>query len=802
MGEAGFPIHGISDLSVFGAHDWAADRLVEISECDCAPPAMQALRARHHVWFHPTALARKSGEISTQTAARVYGTLRIDAENRMLSGDLFRDIRRRDWICSWVSEAIFAAPDPRPEDWGDAGWDLLSIADIHWPGKMIQRTGRFAKLVVALSTKGENIRGCRLIGIDGAERHVADLTLTDPERHCYDSFRRMTLVNIFHGQTKADMAYVHLAIRALGHRQGEKLRQDLQATGAGVYWDEPPPITPALGTAQHEKDFGVFPIQDATQREDELLSGAQWSGDPYRYTTLLTTLVHKKGVSGVVPGLDGARPAQKPRNGAIVYIKQIVDNQLARHDLTAKTYFDERGQPRDTFAKLTATIEQRIRLFYMHELGHMMNLPHPWQRDVFSTPELPAQPAARSLMNYGSLYPLGRLMEISRRRKTSDEDELTRLLRADSDRSFAGPLKNTIYTKVEVQWIRHAPFDFFVPGDNVFTQDLREDPRLAPPTSDKRPLLLDIWDAETDPDGTHVLSRRRSEDRTRQPVFGRVTFRVLPQFIGENYVPFTFQSPALTLAVRGEYDSRSDPDVIKFVQAVPLPFEADNGLTGPDFAAATREVTIRGRVYQEFSCAIPLLQHPFFESFTQNNPGFRPPDAFTLQVILRTSPRVEGGYPQTFRSNKLRITFKRPAVRGGQSAAPHPRILDHPEMPLLAEALGTFANGGDIAGLRRHHPHNYEAVVTPIKTLVADIKSLPLQEASTATPRFLRYLQNRLGDTEQTRALLAKSDAPDDATIAWARSLDADRLHAIRSSFGRNHAVLAIFDAFMKTHKT
>ena len=795
-----FGFEGISDASIFGAHKWAADHLEEISHKGVTPVAMQALKARHHVWFHPTKLTTaKEGFEQSQTRGRFYATLRIDAEHKMISGDLFADIRRREWIASWVSEAIFEAPDPRPADWKGQGWDLLSIADIHWPGKDTGRHGRFAKLVVALRAEGENVRACRLIGIDGAQFHLADMSLTDPERHTYDSYRRMVLTNILHARTAEDKAYVELAREALGGQEGTKLREDLRKTGAGIFWDAPKLAkTEAEASSIRYEDYGTYTVRDADIRESELLSRAQWSGDPYGYAVLLTTHQHKKGVSGLVPGLDGERPAQKPRTGAIVYIKQIIDNQLERQGLGFETYFGADGKPRPEFAELTDIIGARIRMFYMHELGHMMNLPHPWQRDVFSTPELPAQPAARTIMNYGSLYPLGRLMEVSRRRSSTDDGVLTTLLRADSDRSFAGALKDAVYTPLEVQWIRHAPFDFFVPSGNVFTGDLREKSRLPPATSHKRPLSLTIWDAgEVEADGTLVLGQRTSEDKRRQPVFGRVTFRVLAKFLEQNYVPFTFQAPSLSLAVRGEYEDRGHADMIRFVQAVPLPFGAGGGLGDMDFDAATRDVTIRGRHYKEFSSTIPLMQHGFFESFTRANDAARGPDAFTLQVVLRTAPRTDGGYAQTFRSNKVRIRFKRRRVA-------HPRLMDNSNLPLFAEALGNIVMGGSIAELPAFDRHDSDKRVMPLRRLAKAVLDLDpkVQDPDGVSAQLIGHLKQKLADAEQVRlATTGTADALGE-TIEWARALTPERMDDLRAACGRDCGLLERFDAFVEKHNT
>lgn len=781
----------IDDKAIFDLHSIAASELVEVSDANTPlPDAMTQLAGRHQFWMHPTELARKfNAEENGEEVVddRLYTTIRIDPDNRMISGDLFEDIGRRRWIASWVSEAVFGAPIDPLKGWSE-DWDLFSIADVHWDKKSFGSEAKFAKVAMALKNEDGRILGCRIIGIKGAESRISDLSFTDPNysrQNRFSSYRRMRLVNVFHAQTEDDIPYVDIARDAISNGHRNLLLDALRKSGAGIFWD----------TADEESFEVADVVVDRNKRELELLSQRQFTGDPYRYIILMTSIIHEKRVLGIVPGLDGERPSHKPRFGAIVHIKEIVNRYLQRYESqTGKPAEDYilAGKVNPEYDQVTKVIKDRIVMFYIHELGHLMNLPHPWQRDAFSTPALPTRPFAKSVMNYGSLYPLGEFMQVSRVRKideisTDYDTELQNLIQVDADNSLSKDLSEIKFTPEESRWIRHAPFDYFVPNNRYFTEDFLAQPQIQTSPDGRyldgyyKPYLeLEIWDGMADRcKDTLLLRHTEDKDGPRQPVFGTVKFKLPNRYEHTHKAYFTFQAPSLSLLVRAESPTRSFPDEHRFVQAPALPYDEN--------AAIVEGLILQSSLREregEFKQTIPLLDDAFFATFANAERNVR----FTLQAILHIWPRRDAKRVEIFHSNSVEIAFV-------PHRDPMPQPLQDEMLGMLAAATTLDVGGVSIEELQFPKLHCFAETEARLRPLVASFEDLP---SGTEPAALTAYLTEKISDIRRANAISAldhgnKLSIDLEAFLEELR-IEPERLDFLERFFGATTRGSSMFD--------
>ncbi|MEM9224082.1 MAG: hypothetical protein AAGB11_17000 [Pseudomonadota bacterium] len=741
----------ISDADLFGAREWQAEHLRVVTQAVDPPCEMVHLDGRHEFWMHPTAMAQRAIDPKHQLQGRVYAVLRIDARNRMVSGDLFTDYRHRKWIYSWTSEAVFVCRNPAASEAGPArtaGWQLLVLADVHKNSAIGSQAQPPEKIAVAIRRDERGrIGAVRIVEMLGSGRARNDLSLTDDEPQYYDSFRRIALVNLIHTPPPNSEPYGEIIGAALGEK-GEYLRRTLRDTGSRIY-----------GEALQEGGFtaaqNVVLEASSETTELELLSHYQWTDNPYVFAVLLTTMEpNKEGRLGVVLGLDGSGLLHKSRFGAVVYVKEVVDGYLER---------EQRGGIENYLEHLPA-LARRIRHFYIHELGHMMNLPHPWQRDEYAMPSLPANPAARSWMNYGSRFPLGLFMDRSRTwASEGDQATASELKLVDSERNADAALFEPGFTAEETRWLHHAPFNHFTPGGRYYTEQFVEKLKMNAPTTIRNgwhpkytPLKIDLWDRAAADDGYIDFWRSSSGIVRRQSVFGEVTFRIDKRFLEEQLFHFTFQAPMLLLLVRSEYPDGKRPDATRTTRVAPvvrLPFEAKLAARGADLPQASLgEVVARVAVQGEedgkfvvFRRFLPLLRQEFFDEFA--------PKAhhFTAQAVLRTYPKGKIGQQVIF-SNKVRIRFSKRDIDYSEKQS---SIVADSNLPLLLALLAHSIAGHRVEDIELAGDHKFGPSATPLTELANKIRETKLADGQLSS-RLFAMLQERINIPEFLDKILSE----------------------------------------------
>ncbi len=711
MGPRGAGFHCISDREVDRIRDLGAEGLTRVPGDPAASELMKALDGRHRFWMHPTEAVLPTLRPVEDHAARRYATLRVDHVNGLISGDVFGDIGRRDWLFSWRSEAVFGKADRTPSG-GD--WDLMAICDLFRSGSYVpQASGSHElpeKLAILLKTGADkSLVGARLIAVDDDGDVADDLTMTDtapPQR--FAAFRRVRIINVTDIAEESGSLGARILERAIGF-DGAVLRKVLSETGARLYWE-------------HAEEFRYVGTDAATPFE--ALAPYQWNDDPYSYAILVSErLTGGAGILGTTFGLDGSDPKVRSRSSAVIFIKKIVESYRLANGL----------KPDDDLEAHIDALATRVRVAYIHEFGHLLNLPHCWQWDLFRTPALEAEPAARTWMNYGSRYPLGDFSRMLRRktvRKEAAEQNLdvaaqrereTALAREDSERNLGADLAQPGFSLAEHRWIWHAPFDHIASGGEYFTQRFGVEYRLTDQSvSDK--LVLSIWDATPGADGTQILRKAPADGLSKQPLCGEVTFTDTRKFVAGHPIHMSFQSPMLSILVRNSSERGRQADRPRQTRRFPvvsMPVDwsrkdPDTGKTTPvDLAAALNKAALNPVAEDgetlTFRTTLPLITGDFFDGFDGDWK-----DDFTLQAVLRPY----GSIP--IFSNQIHVRFSR---MGPTYTEEEKRVVGNETLPLLVATLSAMVDG-PIEGLSLPNRHTGEPDPPLFKDLVDQIEAL------------------------------------------------------------------------------
>ncbi len=680
MRQRGAGFHCISDREVDRIRDLGAEGLTRAPGDSAAGAFMKGLDGRHRFWMHPTEAVLPTLQPAEDHAARRYATLRVDHVNGLISGDVFGDIGRRDWQFSWRSEAVFGKTDNTPSD-GD--WDLLAICDFFRSGSYTPQLTGFRtlpeKIAVLLKTGADmSLVGVRLIAVDDAGNVTDDLTMTDAAPlQRFDTFRRVRIINVTDIAEGSESLAARILDRAIGF-DGAVLRKVLSETGARLYWE-------------HTEEFRHVGTDAATPFE--ALAPYQWNDDPYSYAILVSErLTGGAGILGTTFGLDGNDPKVRARSSAVIFIKKIVESYRLAHGLS----------PDDDLEDHIDALATRVRVAYIHEFGHLLNLPHCWQWDLFRTPALEAEPAARTWMNYGSRYPLGDFSRMLRRKAVEREaagqnldiaaqrERETALAREDSERNLSAGLAQPGFSHAEHRWIWHAPFDHIASGGEYFTRRFEVDYRLSDQSVSDQ-LKLSIWDATPGEDDIQILRKAPADGLSKQPLCGEVTFTATRKFAAGHPIHMSFQSPMLSILVRNASERGRQADRPRETRRFPVVWmpvdwtrkDPDTGETKPvDLAAALNRAALNpvaddGETLT-FRTTLPLITGDFFDGFDGDWK-----DDFTLQAVLRPY----GSIP--IFSNQVRVRFS----RAGQAySEAEKQVIANENLPLLVATLSALVD--------------------------------------------------------------------------------------------------------------
>lgn len=461
-------------------------------DADCA--ALGALKGRYHLDVET--------HLDDETKQRLM-LLRFDPDNAMISGDLFNgttpdDERADKWMMSWRSEAMYLPNDVN----GTLGWDIAAICAVTRP---LGRTRRREKLVLTCkfddATDAPTMRVCSFALIDGHQKqmhgNLSQQTDFSP------TFRRILLRAILDKSLYDDLFMQHVLDFALGRYDPDTKKFDIldsfRHTGLSIE-------VVSVEKIEGGKVFGK-PVQGSLDGYLRALDAPP--EHPFTFDMFYSGLndVENENVipQGRVPGLSNPVQTHQNRTVAAIFPHEIVSSYINAYNAQNPTPFDRTKASEDDIK----AVGYRIRFAALHELAHLLNLPHPWQRNLFGPALGQSEPHAKSWTNYGAFYPLGSVMDYY---FASIKDERTRghARSVRSDTAFKTVLSQDAgvdFTRREKMQLFHAPFDQIAAGQRAFSDSRRA--KLKIKTNPTMGSLMMKIALDADPDRFD-----KSDDRT------------------------------------------------------------------------------------------------------------------------------------------------------------------------------------------------------------------------------------------------------------------------------------------------
>lgn len=654
-----------------------------------AMTSLKALHGRHLFFMNETRSAREKPKPPTGLSqTRSYATLRIDAEADIISGDFHSDIHRKEWMLSFRSQTIFGrakASGTSEEDWAIDGWNLFAICSTFFadPYKGTDRV-----MAIAIRHDGGRITAARFFITNANGRADWDVSFTDDDTYrAYPSFRFLSPVHLIDEKANTDEAMSAIVHKALGEKL-ERMRALFEASEVGIHW---------------RSGYETEPTPVLDENPFHAISRYQWSDDPYRYVILFSS-AESESFGTVLELSKESLPLSKVRLGAIVYLGPIIRGILKAHK--HGTWIDHLDE-----------IVSKVCRTYIHEVGHLLNLPHTWQRHMFDTPSLESSPADPSIMGYGSRFPLGAFMNASRKWRSRKNGISTDVL-TDHDAAYARSkfVGTALFTPSEKSWLRHAPFDHASPGGPQFTARMPPPMELGPKSAPKNSsydLSLELWDsAYDDTRNEYLFMSGLGKAFNRQAIFGEVALEIDPKTARLHPFHFAFQAPSLSLLIREEFPELPDRDAAKRVLEIPaaqlpsgwrmehsrggsvktpLAVEFHNQIQRP-----MAEIRNGGHTQLVYRRLLPFFNPAtFIKGFAANDTGV----CYTLQVVLRPIGHIP------IYSNSVKIRFE--SVFRTYSDLEH-EILTHPHLAQYLDAVFYLDRNVNIANLRRPSRHSVD----------------------------------------------------------------------------------------------
>lgn len=634
-----------------------------------------------------SALAPLSGRHVLFAQSEVHGDMRVelrsDPDLGVLSGDVFQNVpanervRNADWLFSFQSEALYSC-----------GSDVAAICTLYRDQRYKEVLAPGAKVLVRMQPHAEHrhcvgladvvvlneaaeirpiptaflARSADAFGAGGTPIHsdlVRQVHLNlysdlGTSVSCYDLWRDEVLSAAIYG----------------GDERGG-LRSWMARAGVYLVIPKTPVVLKNTKPAASLAEISA------------LFSPAQFSDDPWQTSILVSALVNPEKESlrrsmrvpyGRTFGLQTGVAKTRSRFGAAVFIDQII-RAYCKHknlsDADLRTPFH------------TDVLIRRVRFTFLHELGHLLNLPHSWQRDQFSGSTMRANPSDTSALAYGSKYPMGILHDHALRHvaKNKDESALDTAVFDYSLRNMERSLADPEIPPLEQRHIRHAPFPTIGIGETSFIEDPTDQPRITRLWHAHKRLHLEIERArastsDADGPGAQALTLRTHASGNRlnriEPPNGFVTLKgpalsdLQDNGVTKDTAMFGFMGGALKVILREDPPDRRDPMAparVFDMPAIPMSGALDHDI---------RPVRSNEGDGSELRVPIPFLRPQFLHDLTTTG-------RLTLQVVYVGPDLSE------LRSEPVHISidYKTPLPA---LPACIKDILADPLLPLLCEA--------------------------------------------------------------------------------------------------------------------
>ena len=288
----------------------------------------------------------------------------------------------------------------------------------------------------------------------------------------------------------------------------------------------------------------------------------------------------------------------------------------------------------------------RLRTLIVHELGHLLNIPHAWRRHL-GHPFLGApRPDALSAMNYAKTYPLGPLYEaklpdVAPGEPIPPSQQTKAQIEERRRRRFYKALGDKGYDAQEQKFLWHAPLDHIAQGGRTFLDDRLVAPKFEKPTKDVE-LRLERTDGQASLKTFDLVTWVISGDRELQPIPLRVSLPsqaiILPDF--------RFETGAVQLLIQ---EQKRDPVFGGFppVIAFDPKMEPDAAWCETALAFGKDPKGVKRPGPKDQLCS-PKLQLPWVrETFVRGTS-----QAFKMQIVYYQRPLI-------YRSQVFDVSFAR-----------------------------------------------------------------------------------------------------------------------------------------------
>ena len=640
-----------------------------------ATPAGVSTKFHKYNGLHdfPASVDRGNGDLQP---GRSYGVhLRLDADLATLSADVFAaDTADTDgddtWLFSVQSEAIYTVPSDKKQRQVLAHCNPYLSDKTHFIHPPLYK----AMLLFELGSHGR-VTDFSLVFLPsdtGATDPLLVLKQDGKDRFSRGMFRALRL-QLFATETASTRFRRDITQAILtGHESCPSVIRAFEKAGIGITLigtngakDDPLPLTivapPAGQIRKHDLDLQLA-----------LASRGNYTGGRWDLSILMTDYGRP------VPDCDETPPAGKPPLGTVPGLARDVHFTRGRANAVVFLGQLEEGFTafsRDLDLSRTTKVQFRLRRIIhtiVHEMGHMLNLPHSWNTVPREHEVQRADPAAKSWMNYPSNWPYGVLDQLAHKADTSCAREKKRFLasahKAQSD------LSELQFTAQELFHLRHAPYHHIAIGTKSFADKLIDPPMIKRPSRVARlRLRLDL--------GNTPVRRKYFAYAVRntvfQPLVGRITLDSTDYVRDRtDILQFNQLSGRVRILIRREYDDPlNPPDHLRrtLVYVPPL------NIVGADFWDSERifltQTDTLGRIFAD----MPLIPSQFWETEMGNK------RVFTLQAVyMPPSQRYKAIY-----SNQVSVRFERD-MRPDPIPGALSDIIRHPRLSDLAAICSYF----------------------------------------------------------------------------------------------------------------
>ncbi|MEM6825783.1 MAG: hypothetical protein AAF566_11790 [Pseudomonadota bacterium] len=175
-----------------------------------------------------------------------------------------------------------------------------------------------------------------------------------------------------------------------------------------------------------------------------------------------------------------------------------------------------------------------LRHYALHEIGHLLNLPHPWRRVLGERSLGPDDPGALTWMNYASRHPYAQIAAVKLAAAREESEALGNGHGVDAAEALVAKRRDHFFeqlgmgrfSRTERQFIRHAPLDQIAQGGRTFLDHNVSTPAMMPaadvPVLQIGVFFEGVFHRVSQIAGLEWTRNGRPEELAPVPLFGRI----------------------------------------------------------------------------------------------------------------------------------------------------------------------------------------------------------------------------------------------------------------------------------------